>query len=261
MRLTEEQIAQYDDQGFLVFRRLLAPPELDVIEGAMPDLLGREGPDVVREENETRAVRMVFGAHFHNDVIRRLSRHPRLVTPSEQIVRDRVHVYQSRLNAKSSFHGTGWAWHQDFNQWHRQDGMARPQTVVVGIYLDDVNPCNGPLLIIPGSHKRGHFHNPDAMDIDDEIIATLAAEEGIEPIMGPPGTVVFFDALSVHGSAANISPWPRRIFYFDASADFAPSCEPNATDWNPCPGDAATEFVTAIPPEAITTDATAMARS
>jgi len=218
MRLTEEQIAQYDDQGFLVFRGLLAPPELDVIEGAMPDLLGREGPDVVREENETRAVRMVFGAHFHNDVIRRLSRHPRLVTPSEQIVRDRVHVYQSRLNAKSSFHGTGWAWHQDFNQWHRQDGMARPQTVVVGIYLDDVNPCNGPLLIIPGSHKRGHFYNPDAMDIDDAIIATLAAEEGIEPIMGPPGTVVFFDALSVHGSAANISPWPRRIFYLNYNA-------------------------------------------
>ena len=55
---------------------------------------------------------------------------------AKQIVRDRVHVYQSRLNAKSSFHGTGWAWHQDFNQWYRQDGMARPQTVVVGIYLD-----------------------------------------------------------------------------------------------------------------------------
>ena len=76
----------------------------------------------------------------------------------------------------------------------------------------------GPLLIIPGSHKRGHFHNPDAMDIDDEIIAILAAEKGIEPVMGPPGTVVFFDALSVHGSAANISPWPRRIFYLNYNA-------------------------------------------
>ena len=215
MRLTQDWIDRYDEQGFLVFPGLLDAAELEVIDGAIPDLLARDGDDVVREDHDPSIVRMVFGAHFHHDVFARLARHPRLVTPSEQLVRDRVHIYQSRLNAKSSFGGSGWAWHQDFNQWYRQDGMMRPQTVVVGIYLDDVNPCNGPLMIIGGSHRHGHFHNPDGMEIDEEIVAALAAEGGIEPVMGPPGTVVFFDALAVHGSAPNISPWPRRIFYMN----------------------------------------------
>ena len=218
MRLTQDWIDRYDEQGFLVFPGLLDAAELEVIDGAIPDLLARDGDDVVREDHDPSIVRMVFGAHFHHDVFARLARHPRLVTPSEQLVRDRVHIYQSRLNAKSSFGGSGWAWHQDFNQWYRQDGMMRPQTVVVGIYLDDVNPCNGPLMIIGGSHRHGHFLNPDGMEIDEEIVAALAAEGGIEPVMGPPGTVVFFDALAVHGSAPNISPWPRRIFYLNYNA-------------------------------------------
>src|SRR5215470_16938054 len=86
MRLTQEQIDRYDEQGFLVFPALLANPEVDVINGAIPDLLAREGDDVIREEHDRSAVRMVFGAHFHHDVFARLARHPRFVTPSEQLV-------------------------------------------------------------------------------------------------------------------------------------------------------------------------------
>jgi len=217
MKLSAEQTAQIAEQGFLLLPSLFSPPEIDVVRGAVPHLLLRTGPEVVREDDDPSTVKMVFGAHEYNDIFRRLARHPRLLQPVEQILGDRAHLFQSRLNAKLSFRSSGWAWHQDFNQWYRLDGMLTPRAVVAGVFLDDVNPCNAPLMVIPGSHRRGHIFNPSSMDIGAEAVEEAAREGGIVPLMGPPGTVAFFDCLIIHGSTANISPWPRRIFYLNYS--------------------------------------------
>src|SRR5436305_919035 len=55
----------------------------------------------------------------------------------------------------------------------------------------------------------------DAMEIPPDVVRDAANEHGIVPLMGPPGTVVVFDCLIIHGSAPNVSPWPRRIFYMN----------------------------------------------
>ena len=68
-----------------------------------------------------------------------------------------------------------------------------------------------------------------------DVVADAASEHGIVPLMGPPGTVIVFDCLIIHGSAPNVSPWPRRIFYMNfvpaASCDLKPlrprlDCDP-----------------------------------
>ena len=83
----------------------------------------------------------------------------------------------------------------------------------MGVYLDDVNACNCALMVIPGSHRRGHIYVPDRMEIDEAIVAELVREGGIVPLTGPPGSVVFLHANTVHGSTPNITPWPRSICY------------------------------------------------
>jgi ectoine hydroxylase len=87
--------------------------------------------------------------------------------------------------------------------------------MVVGVFLDDVNACNGPLMVIPRSHRGGFLFVPDKMDIPFDQVTRAVDENGIVALMGPPGTTVFFHCLLIHGSAPNISPWSRRILYFN----------------------------------------------
>ena len=213
MQLRQTEIDQFREQGYLFFPALFSAEETDVLRRAVPDLLSHQGPEVLREESDARAVRLVFGAHFFQDTFRRLSLHPRLLTPSEQLLGSRVHVFQSRFNPKMGF-GGGWGWHQDFNQWHRFDGMKKPRALLAGVFLDDINVCNAPLMVIPGSQKRGHVSVPDRMELDNDTIRDMVEEGGIVPIIGPPGSVLFLDCLTVHGSTQNASPWSRWIYYF-----------------------------------------------
>ena len=104
MRLTQDWIDRYDEQGFLVFPGLLDAAELEVIDGAIPDLLARDGDDVVREDHDPSIVRMVFGAHFHQqfrlaagDLARRRER-PR----AQRRVGGHGHALASRRSRQSS---------------------------------------------------------------------------------------------------------------------------------------------------------------
>ena len=212
MRLTNEQGTRLAEDGFLLIPSLFSPSEVESLRAGAEALVAQRGPHVNREAGSPM-VRMVFGAHQNDATFARLARHPRLIGPIEQSLGEPVHVFQSRLNAKTSFSGGGWAWHQDFNQWYRQDGMRTPRAMVAGVFLDDVNPCNGPLMVIPRSHRRGFVFVPDKMDIPFDVVTEAVNENGIVPLMGPVGTAVFFDCLLIHGSAPNISPWPRRVFY------------------------------------------------
>jgi ectoine hydroxylase len=229
MRFTNEQGATLAEEGFLLIPSLFSAAEVEALRAGADALVAQRGPHVNQEE-DSPVVRMVFGAHQNDATFARLARHPRLVEPLEQALGEPVHVFQSRLNAKSSFAGRGWAWHQDFNQWYRQDGMRTPRAMVAGVFLDDVNPCNGPLMVIPRSHRRGFIFVPDKMDIPFDVVAAEANENGIVPLMGPIGTTVFFDCLLIHGSAPNISPWPRRVFYCNylpaSSRELQPLREP-----------------------------------
>ena len=206
---------EFHEQGFTIIPSLLSSDEVAALRAAADALVAERGATVIDEALAPEVPKMVFGAHLVHDTFARVPRHPYLLHLVEQALGGAVHVFQSRLNVKSEFSGSGWAWHQDFNQWYRHDGMRTPRAAIAGVFLDDVNACNGPLMMIPRSQRRGHIFVPDMMDIPPDVVRDAANEYGIVPLMGPPGTVIVFDCLIIHGSAPNISPWPRRIFYMN----------------------------------------------
>ncbi|MEK6372181.1 MAG: DegT/DnrJ/EryC1/StrS family aminotransferase [Acidobacteriota bacterium] len=210
MRLPEDAIRRFDEEGYLLFPALFSAEEVAALRRPLPQILARDGVEVVREEDNGRAAKMVFGLHYTDEPFRRATLHPRMVGPAEQLVRDRVHVFQSRVNPKLPGGGAGWGWHQDFNQWRRFDGVAEPRAVLSAIFLDDVGDDNAPLTVIPRSHVR-HFNVPDAMEIPAEMLDGIAKTG--TPLTGPAGTVVFFHALLVHGSEPNTSARSRAMFY------------------------------------------------
>jgi ectoine hydroxylase len=85
---------------------------------------------------------------------------------------------------------------------------------------------NGPLMIIPKSHKHGVFEAGHDLKttsyplwtLDNEKITELAEEGGIFAPLGKPGAVLMFHGNLVHASPPNISPYPRKIVYLTLCA-------------------------------------------
>lgn len=224
MELSESQIAQYDEQGYLFFPGLLDADEAAVLQGALPEILSRDGPELVTEKEDASAVRLAFGAHFYSEPFRRLTLLPRLLNPVRQLLREDVYLHQSRMNPKYGFGGgASWDWHQDYPPWHSVDGMPEPRCIMTSVFIDDCTPVTSPLLIIPGTqryglldaspHKDAEGRGYELHHVDNETFERLAAENGIEALIGPAGSVAFIHCNVLHGSANNVSPWRRAIMY------------------------------------------------
>jgi ectoine hydroxylase len=213
MRLSSDLVDQFSREGYLFFPGLFSAREVGPLRRGLERLSSRRGPEVVCDPIPPSTVRIVFGVDVLDGAYRRLRSHPFLLTPAEQILGTKVCIYQARINFNRAFSGVGWGWHQDFNQWFRQDGLQKADALLVGVFLDEVNACNAPLMVIPGSHKRGHIYLPDRMEIDEAVVAEFVREGGIRPLIGCAGSVVLLHPLTVHGSTRNITPWPRSICY------------------------------------------------
>ena len=83
-----------------------------------------------------------------------LGAHPRMIEPIEQIFGEKLYMHQFKINAKAAFTGDVWQWHQDYGTWKRDDGMPEPRAMNIAIFLDEVMPINGPLMLVPQSQTR-----------------------------------------------------------------------------------------------------------
>ncbi len=154
MKLTPEQLAQVDRDGYLFFPALFSAAEVKTLTDAVPHLYAQDRPENVREKTGG-VVRTNFAAHLYSEPFARLGRHPRMIDPIVQMFGEDVYMHQFKINGKQAFDGDVWQWHQDFGTWLNDDQMPEPRAMNVAIFLDEVNEFNGPLMFIPGSHKLG----------------------------------------------------------------------------------------------------------
>ncbi|MEX0923581.1 MAG: phytanoyl-CoA dioxygenase family protein [Rhodovibrionaceae bacterium] len=242
MKLSESQVQEFDSLGCLFFPELFSAAEIATLNGGLAELLARRGPEVVREKDGSQAVRLVYGAHAFQEAYRRMSLHPRVLEPVHQLLREEAYIHQTRLNPKMDFAGGLWSWHQDFGTWHREDGMPEPHCLMVAVFLDDASAVNSPLLVIPGSQHHGMSEEvaPEngaqgytVMEIDRAVVRRYAEEAGIQALTGPAGSVAFLHCNIVHGSAPNISPYRRAIWYLNYNA-VSNACTGEKRDWHHC---------------------------
>ena len=229
MALSPEQVEEFERKGWIVLPQALSAPELEVLEAAYATSLERDGPEVAREPSGEPHV--LYGMHLWEPRFATLARHPAVLEPVMQLLGGGVFVHQSRINTKQTG-GSIVAWHQDWGTYHRVDGVPEPRGVMVGVFLDDVNVCNAPILAVPGSHREGLVSEatidpgvPDArgaarhrFDISTATMKRLVERHGLEAIVGPPGAVLLMNMAVVHGSSVNIAPVRRAILYLNMSA-------------------------------------------
>ncbi|CAG4900206.1 unnamed protein product [Acidocella sp. C78] len=224
MQLTAQQIEDFHREGWLFLPELFSPAEVALLKRESEAIYREHRPEVWREK--TGAPRTAFAAHTYNEAFGTLGAHPRLIRPVEQIFGEQVYMHQYKINAKAAFTGEVWQWHQDYGTWKRDDGMPEPRAMNISVFLDEVMPINGPLLLVPRSHNAGDLearHDVETTSyplwtLDEATVSRLVAEGGIVAPTGKPGGVLMFHGNLVHGSAGNITPYPRRIVYLTLNA-------------------------------------------
>jgi ectoine hydroxylase len=230
MRLTPQQLEQFDREGYLFFPGQFTPEETRTLTEAVPELYARREAYNVREKGKD-AVRTNFAAHMYSEPFARLARHPRMVQPVMDLFDEEVYMHQFKINGKMAFEGDVWQWHQDYGTWLNDDMMPTERAMNVAIFLDDVNEYNGPLMFIPGSHKKGVVeakHDVTTTSyplwtVDHELIAKLVERAGgknggIVSPKGPAGSMILFHSCLVHASSSNLSPWNRVSVYLSLCA-------------------------------------------
>ena len=230
MRLTPQQRQAFDRDGYLFFPALFSPAEMTSMLAAVPELYRRREAYNVREKGSD-AVRTNFAAHLVSEPFARLARHPRMVEPVQDLFGEALYMHQFKINGKMAFEGDVWQWHQDYGTWKNDDLMPTERAMNVAIFLDDVNEFNGPLMFIPGSHKKGVIdarHDVTTTSyplwtVDNELIAQLVARAGgknggIVSPKGPAGSMILFHSCLVHASTSNLSPWNRVSVYLSLCA-------------------------------------------
>ena len=220
MKLTKDQLSHFHTEGWLLLKNRFSQAEIDVLKNELPKIFAMRREEVWREK-DGEAVRTAFAAHTYNEAFDRLGRHPRLIEPVMQLLDGPVYMHQYKINGKAAFNGDVWQWHQDYGTWARDDLMPQPRAMNIAVFLDEVTEFNGPLYLIPRSHKQGVIEaGHDTLTtsyplwtLDKQRIRDLADKGGIIAPKGVPGTVLMFHSNMVHASAPNISPWDRVIVY------------------------------------------------
>jgi ectoine hydroxylase len=161
---------------------------------------------------ESRTIRVIEPFHHLDQVFEALVGDERIVTPVCGVLEsDRIALWTDKLNLKRPREGSGFRWHQDSPYWsHVCTHCERLPNVMVT--LDDADRDNGCFRLVPGSHRHGFlpgigdgsrlgplFTDPAAFDAGTQWLAEV-----------PAGSLVFFDAHTVHGSEPNLSDRPRR---------------------------------------------------
>ena len=228
--LEAADLKHFEDTGYLTIDQLITSEELTLFTDELQRL--SRDPEVKADERtvveaESDEVRSIFDIHRTNEIFRKIANDPRLVDRARQILGTDVYIHQSRINYKPGFVGKEFSWHSDFETWHAEDGMPTPRAVSLSLSLTDNYSFNGPLMIMPGSHKRyiscvggtpeDNYRKSLIMQgagtPDRQTLSDFADEHGIDVLEGAAGGAIMFDSNCMHASNGNVTPFSRSNIF------------------------------------------------
>jgi ectoine hydroxylase len=218
--------AEYETAGYYRHVDSLGAENIGKIRDSVERISRETRPEVIFEK-DTNVVRAVHGCHLFDETSAKLVRLPLLLGLAEALVGEPVYVYQFKVNLKQPFEGAAWPWHQDYTFWRNEDGMADDRAVNIAVLLDETHESNGPLQVLPGTHRLGLVETADQAErsgdwrqhvsadleytVPDDAAERLEKEYGKQLIVGPVGSIFAFHPSIVHSSSSNRSPDRRAM--------------------------------------------------
>ncbi len=153
---------------------------------------------------------------------------PRLLEIARKVVGPSAQPFRATLFDKSADANWFVAWHQDtalplrqrrevpgWGPWSVKAGIAYAHApaealnriVALRLHLDDSGPDNGPLRVLPGTHRRGVLSEAGARELVAEIppVSCLVKRGG----------VVLMRPLVIHASSKSQREAPRRVLHIE----------------------------------------------
>jgi ectoine hydroxylase-related dioxygenase (phytanoyl-CoA dioxygenase family) len=135
----------------------------------------------------------------------------------------RVQWHQDRAIAvKERLHVAGYgSWSTKAGTLHVEPpAEVLAQMIAIRVHLDGCGSENGPLRVIPGSHRLGKL-------MDDELATVVSGGPAVE-LYAPQGALVLMRPLLVHSSSSARAPQHRRVLHIE----FAPAEAISPLQWH-----------------------------
>lgn len=228
--LTRDQKDFYAENGYLKVENVVTAEELARLQQITDRFI--EGS---REVTESNAVYDLDTGHsaeaprltriklphkqdpFYDQILKRSG----VTEVLRDLLGEAAALITAKLNTKAPGGGAAVEWHQDWAFYpHTNDDL-----LAFGLMLEDVTEENGPLQVIPGSHRGpvlSHHMNGvfcGAVDPEDPLFE----RDKIVTLTGKAGDMTVHHVRTLHGSAPNVSDRARKILFYEiASADAWP---------------------------------------
>jgi len=218
--MTLETLAErVEAQGYGIIPSVLAPGEiLSLLETVASSSVIRSRAGVRHALSQPR--------------ISRIANDPRLLGIAGAICGRDVIPFRATVFDKSL--GSNWlvVWHQDtalplrnrhekpgWGPWSVKAGVTYAhapaevleKVVALRLHLDDSNIENGPLRVIPGTHKTGVLSE---VAIEERVVRGVRIE-----CLAPSGSVVAMRPLILHSSSKSRGTLPRRVLHIEYASE------------------------------------------
>ena len=231
--LSPAQIDQFWRDGFLFLDAALDPEQLDGLVadfdrwveesrdhttpyGVTVD--GRARFDLEGDHRPERpALRRVASPVDISDAYLETMRNNRALEAVAQLIGPNIEFNNCKINSKQPGSATHVKFHQDFMfQPHSNEDL-----IAVLFFLDDVSLENGPLEVVPGTHRGPMFDHWHDGAFTGAVSGDVHADHvgDAVPIHGPAGSACLMHTRLLHGSAANRSDRPRTLFISEYRAE------------------------------------------
>lgn len=196
--LTAEQVARYNDQGYLKPFDIFNPLEAGRNRAYFDYLLA-----AMRVFNDGRDTYAINGYHSRCRGIYEMATDPRILDLVEDIVGPDIVIWGTHFFCKIPHDPKAVPWHQDASYWP----LTPARTVTAWIAIDDVDVENSAMQVIPRSHNKGHLkwkktEGPAVLHQEVENVEQFGEPASLEL---NAGQISLHADMIVHGSQPNRS--------------------------------------------------------
>lgn len=197
-RLTPQQIAFYNEQGYLfpfdVYNALEAERNRAYFDYLLAEL---------KAQDDGRDSYAINGYHTRCEGIYDMATHPQILDLVEDLLGPNIICWATHFFAKMPHDPKAVPWHQDASYWP----LTPARTVTVWLAIDDADEENSAMMFLPATHNQGHLRwkkTKRAAVLDQEI-------ENIEQYGQPvhdtlkAGQISMHADMLAHGSEPNAS--------------------------------------------------------
>jgi ectoine hydroxylase len=209
--LTDEEVRQYHEDGYLLVRGLLSPEEIDLLGRTAREDRVLDQHSYGKADGEGGTVRLSLWNHPNDTIYGMVARSESVVGAAERLLDGEVYHYHSKMIMKDAKVGGAWAWHQDYGYWY-QNGVLFPWLTSAFIAVDKATRENGCLQVIKGSHHLGrieHVLTGEQAGADQARVDEVLKRQELVYVEMEPGDALYFHANLLHRSDQNHSDNPR----------------------------------------------------